>query len=210
MRVLVVDDHAVVREGLKRILARMEGSVYVGEAANATEAFKLVRESNWDCALVDIAMPGETGLELLKKLLREQPDLPVLILSMYPEEQYAVRTLRAGASGYLTKESAADQLLTAINTILRGEKYLSPRMATQIASTVSSTKAGRAPHEELSDREFMVLRLISSGATAGEIARRLSLSVKTVSTYRSRILRKLHLDNTAQLIAYAVKTGLVP
>jgi DNA-binding NarL/FixJ family response regulator len=210
MRVLVVDDHAVVREGLKRILARMEGSTYVGEASNASEALKLVRESNWDCALVDIAMPGETGLELLKKLLREQPDLPVLILSMYPEEQYAVRTLRAGAAGYLTKESAAEQLLVAIHAILRGEKYLSPRMATQIASTVSTAKGGRPPHEELSDREFMVLRLISSGATAGEIARRLSLSVKTVSTYRSRILRKLHLDNTAQLIAYAVKSGLVP
>ena len=209
MRVLVVDDHAVVREGLKRVLSRMEGAVYVGEASNAMEALKLVRESNWDCALVDIAMPGETGLELLKKLLREQPDLPVLILSMYPEEQYAVRTLRAGASGYLNKEGAAEQLLVAIHTILKGEKYLSPRMATQIASTVS-TKGGRAPHEELSDREFMVLRLISSGATAGEIARRLSLSVKTVSTYRSRILRKLHLDNTAQLIAYAVKSGLVP
>jgi len=194
---------------LKRILARMEGSVYVGEAGNAAEALKLVRESNWDCALVDIAMPGKTGLELLKELLREQPDLPVLILSMYPEEQYAVRTLRSGASGYLTKESAADQLLTAVNTILRGEKYLSPRMATQIAATIS-IKGGRVPHEELSDREFMVLRLISSGATAGEIAKRLSLSVKTVSTYRSRILRKLHLDNTAQLIAYAVKTGLVP
>ena len=209
MRVLVVDDHAVVREGLKRILARMEGAVYIGEAASAAEALKLVRDANWDCALVDIAMPGRTGLELLKELLREQPDLPVLILSMYPEEQYAVRTLRAGASGYLTKESAADQLLMAINTMLRGEKYLSPRMATQIASTVSGP-GGRAPHEDLSDREFMVLRLISSGATAGEIAKRLSLSVKTVSTYRSRILRKLHLDNTAQLIAYAVKSGLVP
>jgi len=209
MRVLVVDDHAVVREGLKRILARMEGPLYVGEAANAAEALRLVRDANWDCALVDIAMPGKTGLELLKDLLREEPDLPVLILSMYPEDQYAVRTLRAGASGYLNKESAAEQLLDAIHAILRGEKYLSPRMATQIASTVSSP-GGRAPHEDLSDREFMVLRLISYGATAGEIAKRLSLSVKTVSTYRSRILRKLHLDNTAQLIAYAVKSGLVP
>src|ERR1700751_995621 len=167
MRVLVVDDHAVVREGLKRILARLEGPLHVGEAANAAEALKLVREANWDCALIDIAMPGKTGLELLKELLHEEPDLPVLILSMYPEEQYAVRTLRAGASGYLNKESAAEQLLDAIHTILRGEKYLSPRMATQIASTVSSP-GGRAPHEDLSDREFMVLRLISSGATAGE------------------------------------------
>lgn len=209
MRILVVDDHAVVREGLKRVLARMETSVYVGEASTANEALKLVRDANWDCALVDIAMPGKTGLELLKELLREQPDLPVLILSMYPEEQYAVRTLRAGASGYLNKESAAEQLLGAIQTVLRGEKYLSPRMAAQIASTVSSP-VSRPPHEELSDREFMVLRLISSGATASDIARRLSLSVKTVSTYRSRILRKLHLDNTAQLIAYAVKSGLVP
>ena len=209
MRILVVDDHAIVREGLKRVLARMEGSTHVGEAASANEALKLVREANWDCALVDIAMPGKTGLELLKDLLREQPDLPVLILSMYPEDQYAVRTLRAGARGYLNKESAAEQLLGAIQTVLRGEKYLSPRMAAQIASTIGST-ASRPPHEELSDREFMVLRLISSGATAGDIARRLSLSVKTVSTYRSRILRKLHLDNTAQLIAYAVKSGLVP
>jgi len=209
MRILVVDDHAVVREGLKRVLARMEGSVHVGEASSAAEALKLVRDANWDCALVDIAMPGKTGLELLKDLLREQPDLPVLILSMYPEDQYAVRTLRAGACGYLNKESAAEQLLGAIQTVLRGEKYLSPRMAAQIASTISSPVA-RPPHEELSDREFMVLRLISSGATASDIARRLSLSVKTVSTYRSRILRKLHLDNTAQLIAYAVKSGLVP
>jgi len=209
MRILVVDDHAIVREGLKRVLARMEGSVYVGEASTADEALKLVREANWDCALVDIAMPGKTGLELLKDLLREQPDLPVLILSMYPEEQYAVRTLRAGARGYLNKESAAEQLLGAIETVLRGDKYLSPRMAAQIAATVGSS-VSRPPHEELSDREFMVLRLISSGATASDIARRLSLSVKTVSTYRSRILRKLHLDNTAQLIAYAVKSGLVP
>ena len=209
MRILVVDDHAVVREGLKRVLALIEGPLHVGEAASAAEALKLVRDANWDCALVDIAMPGKTGLELLKDLLREQPDLPVLILSMYPEDQYAVRTLRAGACGYLNKESAAEQLLGAIQTVLRGEKYLSPRMAAQIASTISGP-AAHPPHEELSDREFMVLRLISSGATASDIARRLSLSVKTVSTYRSRILRKLHLDNTAQLIAYAVKSGLVP
>ena len=199
----------MVAEGLKRVLALIEGPLHVGEAASAAEALKLVRDANWDCALVDIAMPGKTGLELLKDLLREQPDLPVLILSMYPEDQYAVRTLRAGACGYLNKESAAEQLLGAIQTVLRGEKYLSPRMAAQIASTISGP-AAHPPHEELSDREFMVLRLISSGATASDIARRLSLSVKTVSTYRSRILRKLHLDNTAQLIAYAVKSGLVP
>jgi len=157
--------------------------------------------------LVDIAMPGKTGLELLKELRREQPGLPVLILSMFPEEQYAVRMLRAGASGYLNKESAPEQLLAAIEAILRGEKYLSSRMAAQVAADVALER-GRPLHETLSDREFTVLRFLASGATPGDTARELSLSVKTVSTYRARILNKLHLRNNAQLVAYAVKNGL--
>ena len=207
MRVLVIDDHAVVREGLKRILAAAGKPTTVGEAADAAQAMALARQTRWDCALVDVAMPGKTGLELLKELRREQPGLPVLILSMFPEEQYAVRMLRAGASGYLNKESAPEQLLAAIEAILRGEKYLSSRMAAQVAADVALER-GRPLHETLSDREFTVLRFLASGATPGDTARELSLSVKTVSTYRARILNKLHLRNNAQLVAYAVKNGL--
>ena len=209
MKVLLVDDHAVVREGLKRILETMDERVEIGEARNAGDAIDLVRHHRFDCALVDIALPGRTGLELLKLLKKEQPTLPVLILSMYPEDQYAVRTLRAGASGYLNKESAPEQLKGAIRAIRRGEKYVSSRMAAQLASTFSPD-ATRPPHEDLSDREFMVLRLMSSGASPTDIARELALSIKTVSTYRSRVLRKLALHNNAQLIAYGIKNGLVP
>ena len=207
MRVLVVDDHAVVREGLKRILAAAGKPMRIGEAADAAQALALARQSRWDCALVDIAMPGKSGLELLKDLRRKQPGLPVLILSMFPEEQYAVRMLRAGASGYLNKESAPEQLLAAIHSVLRGEKYLSPRMAALIATGVVA-EPSRPLHETLSDREFTVLRRLAAGAKSGDIARELSLSVKTVSTYRARILAKLRLRNSAQLVAYAVKNGL--
>ena len=208
MRVLLVDDHAVVREGLKRVLAGMDESIHVGEATNAARALSLARNSDWDCALIDIALPGRTGLELLKDLQREIPKLPVVVLSMYPEEQYAVRVLRAGASGYLNKESAPEQLMTAIRAAVRGEKYLSPMMAAEIASDVG-LKRTRPPSEQLSAREFTVLRMMAAGRTSKEIASELSLSTKTVSTYRSRILRKLNLRNNAQLVAYAVKSGLV-
>ena len=208
MRVLLVDDHAIVREGLKRVLASMGDGVQVGEATNAARALHLARKAEWDCALVDIALPGMTGLELPMELRRERPQLPVLVLSMFPEEQYAVRMLRAGASAYLNKESAPEQLVAAIRTVLRGEKYLSPRMATQVASNVG-IESTRPPHETLSDREFTVMRLMASGVTPRDIAQQLSLSIKTVSTYRSRILQKLALQNNAQLIAYAVKNRLV-
>jgi two-component system invasion response regulator UvrY len=207
MRVLLVDDHAIVREGLKRVLAGMGEGVQVGEAATAARALHLVRKADWDCALVDIALPGKTGLELLKELRRERPKLPVLILSMFPEEQYAIRMLRAGASAYLNKESAPDQLVNAIRTVLRGEKYLSPQMATYIASHVGA-ESTRPAHEALSDREFTVMRLLATGVAMRDIALQLSLSIKTVSTYRSRILVKLNLKNNAQLVAYAVKNGV--
>ena len=207
MRVLLVDDHAIVREGLKRVLAGMGEGVQVGEATNAARALHLARKTEWDCALVDIALPGKTGLELLKELKRERPNLPVVVLSMFPEEQYAVRMLRSGASAYLNKESAPEQLVDAIRAVLRGEKYLSPRMATQIASRMG-VESARPPHETLSDREFTVMRMMASGVTPRDIAQQLSLSIKTVSTYRSRILQKLGLANNAQLIAYAVKNGL--
>jgi two-component system, NarL family, invasion response regulator UvrY len=208
MRVLLVDDHAIVREGLKRVLDGMGEGIQIGEASTAARALQLARKADWDCALVDIALPGKTGLELLKELRRERPSLPVLILSMFPEEQYAVRMLRAGASAYLNKESAPEQLVGAIRAVLRGEKYVSPRMATQIAADVSF-ESTRARHETLSDREFTVLRMMASGMTGKDIAREISLSNKTVSTYRSRILKKLNLKNNAQLVAYAVKNNLV-
>lgn len=208
MKVLLVDDHAVVREGLKRVLANTGETVQVGEASTVARALQLVRKADWDCVLLDIALPGRSGLELLKDLRREKPQLPVLVLSMFPEEQYAVRTLRAGASGYLNKESAPEQLLMAIRAAMRGEKYLSPKMAAQVAADLATP--GSRPHrEQLSPREFTILRLMSAGLTTTEIAKEVSLSPKTVSTYRSRVLRKLDLKNNAQLVAYAVKNGLV-
>ena len=208
MRILLVDDHAVVREGLKRVLAGMDGSLDIGEAPDAARALELARAGGWDCALVDIVLPGQTGLELVKELHRLQPKLPILVLSMFPEEQYAVRMLRAGASGYLNKESAPEQLIAAIRIVLNGGKYVSPRMAIQIATDLASTST-RARHEELSDREFTVLRMMAAGMTGKDIARKISISNKTVSTYRTRILKKLHLRNNAQLVAYAVKNNLL-
>ena len=208
MRILLVDDHAVVREGLKRVLAGMAGSLEIGEAPDAPRALELVRRSEWDCALVDIMLPGQTGLELVKELHRVQPRLPILVLSMFPEEQYAVRMLRAGASGYLNKESATEQLVSAIRIVLAGGKYVSAKMASQIATELTSASS-RSRHEELSDREFTVLRMMAAGMTGKDIARKISISNKTVSTYRTRILKKLHLRNNAQLVAYAVKNDLL-
>jgi len=208
MRILLVDDHAIVREGLKRVLAGMGGTLDVGEAPDVPKALELARSGDWDCALVDIVLPGQTGLELVKELHRLQPRLPILVLSMFPEEQYAVRMLRAGASGYLNKESAPEQLIAAIRIVLNGGKYVSPRLASQIATDLTSTSS-RSRHEELSDREFTVLRMMAAGMTGKDIARKISISNKTVSTYRTRILKKLHLRNNAQLVAYAVKNNLL-
>lgn len=207
MRVLIVDDHAVVREGIKRIVAGIDEGVVVGEAADATEACRLVRDGAWDLVLLDISLPGRTGLDLLGQLRREHPKLPVLVLSMYPEDQYAARVLRAGASGYLTKESAPEQLATAIEAVTSGGRYVSPGLAVHLANRLD--EQWRQPaHETLSDREFTVLRLLSQGRQASEIAQTLSLSVKTVSTYRSRVLKKLGLHTTAELMAYAIREGL--
>ena len=208
MRILLVDDHAVVREGLKRVLAGIGGTLDVGEAPDVPKALELARSGDWDCALVDIVLPGQTGLELVKELHRLQPRLPILVLSMFPEEQYAVRMLRAGASGYLNKESAPEQLIAAIRIVLNGGKYVSPRLASQIATDLTSTSS-RSRHEELSDREFTVLRMMAAVMTGKDIARKISISNKTVSTYRTRILKKLHLRNNAQLVAYAVKNNLL-
>ena len=207
MKVLIADDHAVVREGLKRVLAGLPEGVEVGEAGNAQEALNLARRNRWDVALLDIAMPGGNGLDLLKQLKREQPALPVLILSMYPEEQYALRVLKAGAFGYLTKESATEQLLTAIQAARRGQRYASPEMVGRLVAALDDDK-DENPQKNLSDREFEILRLIARGDGVSRIAQKLSLSVSTVGTYRARLLRKLGLRQTAELVAYAVRHGL--
>ena len=207
MRVLIADDHAVVREGLKRLLAGLPEAVEVGEAGTAHEALALARRSPWDVALLDIAMPGGTGLDLLKQLKREQPALPVLVLSMYPEEQYALRVLKAGACGYLTKESATDQLLTAVQAARRGQRYASPEIVGRLVAALAVEKE-ESPQKDLSDREFEILRRIARGDGISRIAQNLSLSVSTVGTYRARLLRKLGLRQTAELVAYAVRHGL--
>lgn len=208
MRILVVDDHAVVREGIHRILARLPTAVEMGEAANAAEALHLVRTQSWDAVLLDIALPGRSGLDVLKQLVRVEGAPPALVLSNFPEDQYAVRLLRAGAMGYLNKEAAPDQLLTAVRTVTAGQRYISTRLAADLAASLGADW-NRPRHTTLSDREFMVLRLLAAGHTISEIARQAALSVKTVSTYRSRILEKLGLNNTAELISYAVKNNMV-
>jgi two-component system, NarL family, invasion response regulator UvrY len=207
MRILIADDHAVVREGLKRVLSGMPEAVEVGEAGSAHEALTLARRTRWDVALLDIAMPGGNGLDLLKQLKREQPSLPVLILSMYPEEQYALRVLKAGALGYLTKESATEQLVAAVQAARRGQRYASPEIVGHLVNALAVEK-DESPQKTLSDREFEILRLIAQGLGVSRIAQRLSLSVSTVGTYRARLLRKLGLRQTAELIAYAVRHGL--
>ncbi|HEY9282754.1 MAG TPA: response regulator transcription factor [Pyrinomonadaceae bacterium] len=208
MRVLIADDHPVVRRGLRQLLADEYRSLTVGEAQDAGEALKLAREQGWDIIILDISMPGRSGLEVLRELKRERPKVPVLILTSHPEEQYAVRVLRAGASGYMTKESAAEYLIEAVKKVLEGGRYVSPKLAELLASSVEIDRE-KPPHESLSDREYNVLCLIASGKTVGEVAEELSLSVKTVSTYRARILGKMGMRTNAELTHYALKNGLV-
>lgn len=208
MNILVVDDHAVVREGLKRILSELPEAQRIGEAASGAEAIAIVRMEHWDVVLLDINMPGKSGLEVLKILKTEKPSLPVLILSIYPEDQYEMRVLSAGASGYLTKETAPEQLVAAVRRVAKGRKWISATTAERLAGETEETR-GRPLHEKLSDREFDVLRLIASGKTVSQIAQQLHLSVKTVSSHRSRILRKMGMQNNAELANYGIKNGLV-
>jgi len=208
MRVLICDDHPIVRKGLRDILEQEGTPVTIGEVASAEEALELARKKTWDTVVLDITMPGRSGLELLKDLKRERPNVPVLVLSVHPAEQYAVRVLRAGASGYLTKESAPEELLTAVRRIVRGGRYVSPSVAETLAADLGRP-ADELPHQGLSDREFEIMRLLGSGKRVSEIAAELHLSVKTVSTYRARVLTKLNARTTAQIMRYAIKHGLV-
>jgi DNA-binding NarL/FixJ family response regulator len=207
MKILLADDHAVVRHGLKQILTDEFKRATFGEARNTREALDLVWKQDWDVVVLDITMPGRSGLDALREIKKSKPRLPVLVLSMHPENQFAVRVLKAGASGYMTKESAPDELVGAVKKVLAGGRYVSTALAETLAASLSNNQ--RAPQEKLSDREYQVLRLIASGKMATEIARELSLSVKTISTYRTRILEKMGMKNNAELMHYAIQHRLV-
>ena len=208
LKILIADDHPVFRRGLKQIIDDTSDMTVSDEAINGWEVLSKVRASNYDVVLLDISMPGKDGLEVLAQLKHEKPQLPVLMLSMYPEEQFAVRALRAGASGYLTKESAPDELVGAIRKVSAGGKYVSSALAEELALDLQ--RGDKQPlHETLSDREYRVMCLIASGKTATEIARELSLSVKTISTYRHRILDKMKMKNSAELTHYTMSRRLV-
>ena len=198
----------MVRQGLKLILADQFKRAEFGEARNAQEALNRVWKEKWDVVILDITMPGRNGLEVLKEIKRSRPKLPVLVLSMHPEDQFAVRLLKAGAAGYLTKESAGEEIVGAIIKVTSGGRYISPSLAERMASYLDMD-VRKAPHERLSDREFLVLRMIASGKAVSQIAKELSLSVATVSTYRARILEKMDLKNNAQLTHYAIQKSLV-
>jgi len=208
IRVMIADDHAIVRQGLRQILSDTEDLEVAGEACNGVEALHLSRQGEWDVVLMDVSMPDRNGIDALKLIKKEQPRLPVLILSMYPEDQYAIRALKAGAAGYLTKQSAPDLLVTAIRQVASGKKYVSPELAMELAEAISED-TDRPLHEKLSDREYQTLCMIASGKTLTQIAEELNLSVKTVSVYRARLLEKMRLRNNAELTHYGLKYGLV-
>jgi len=208
LRILIADDHAIVRTGLKQILQEEFPSASIDEAKDAEEMIQKVMKQEWDLVISDLSMPGRSGLEALNQIHLEFPKLPVLILSIHPEEQYATRILKAGAAGYLNKETATEELTTAVRRILQGRKYITPSIAELLASNIM-VENNAAPHEILSDREFEVLKLLGSGKSVSEIASSLFLSVTTVSTYRARILTKMHMKTNADLTVYSIEHKLI-
>ncbi len=207
INIVIADDHALIREGLKKILKSEPDLNLVAEAKNAAELFQELKTSDVDLVLLDISMPGESGLDALKELRQSYPQVRTLILSVHPEHRFAVRALRAGASGYITKETAVEELVQAIRKIVAGGKYVSASLAEQL---VAELETGDKPrHESLSDREFEVLRMIAAGKTRNEIAEELALSISTVNTYRQRILEKMNMENNAELTRYAIEHGLI-
>jgi two-component system, NarL family, invasion response regulator UvrY len=207
-RILLVDDHPIVRQGIRQVLSDAFEPAHVGEAANAEEGLSEVRSTEWDVMVLDITLPRMSGLDLLKDLKRERPMLPVLILSMHPADQFARRAINAGASGYLTKDSAPTELVKAVSEVMAGRRYLNSAAIEELMAH-HQPEHGRRPHEALSDREYQVLRMIASGLTVSQVAARLTLSVKTVSTYRARVLEKMSMKTTAELMHYGIQHGLV-
>ena len=208
IKILIADDHPIVRQGLRQILSDISDMEIAGEAVNAQETLDQVRVGGWDVLVLDITMPDRSGFDILKELKHEQPDLPVLVLSIHGEEQFAVRVLKAGASGYLTKENAPAELIKAIRKVVDGGKYISRSLAETLAFNLD-VASGRPPHEALSNREFQVMQMMASGKTLTEISEELLLSAKTVSTYRTRLLEKMNLTTNAEIIRYAIENGLI-
>jgi two-component system invasion response regulator UvrY len=207
-KVLIVDDHPIVRDGLKQVLGRAEEIIVAGEADSADDALAQVRREDWDLLILDVSLPGRSGFDLLHDLRRVKPDLPVLVLSMHAEEEFAVRAIRAGASGYLRKDCSSTDLVSAIEVILEGRKFITASVALQLAEEIGHD-GDRPLHERLSDRELEVLTLIASGKSTKEIAAMLSVGKSTVSTYRTRIMEKLKLHSNAEITRYGIRSGLV-
>lgn len=208
MRILCVDDHAIFRQGVKQILAQYDRMAKIGEAATAAAAMQLARESRWDLVILDLSLPDRSGLQVLTDLKREQPELPVIVLSMHAEDEYAIRALRIGASGYITKESAPEELVAALQKVMRGGRYMTPTLAEKIAFSYASPATAEKLHHTLSERELEVLQLIGAGKSLKEIAAMLSLSVKSVGTYRARVLEKMAMSTNADLIRYVIEHNL--
>lgn len=208
LNILIADDFPLFRRGVRDLLINGLGAVTVGECGNVHDLLELVRHKKWDIVILDIGMPGTTGTEALKQVKQQCPKLPVVVLSMHPEDQYAVRMFRAGASAYLMKASAPEELVTAVKKVLAGGQHVSPSLGEKLVYLLHKG-AEQKPHELLSDREYEVMRLLASGKTVSEIAESLHLGTTTVSTYRARILEKLHLKNNAELMRYAIQHGIV-
>ncbi|MDB6111336.1 MAG: LuxR family transcriptional regulator [Pedosphaera sp.] len=208
IRILIADDHAILRKGLIDTLKEDLGEVQFGEAENARQAIEQIHKGKWDLALVDIDMAGQSGLEALKEIRKSNPKLPVLIISMYPEAEFAVRAMKDGASGYVTKQSAPEELIVAVKKVLGGGRYVSPALAERLVNQLQRP-AEQLPHERLSDRELQVLRMIATGRTQKEIAFELSLSIKTVSTYHARICEKMGMHSDVELARYALRNKVV-
>jgi len=208
IRILIADDHSIVRQGLERILQKEFPAAVVEEAASGEEMLKMVIKADWDLVISDLSMPGKSGLEVLQHIKEFNPKLPVLILSIYPEEQYALRVLKAGASGYLNKAMAPEELIVAVHRVLSGKKYITPSIAEQLAENFDHFN-NKLPHEYLSDREFEVMKLLAAGNSLTDISSRLSISSSTVSTYRARILEKMKLKSNADLTSYVINNHLL-
>ena len=207
MNILIVDDHAIVRQGLRQILMESDSTIFIKEADCGSDAIRQVREGEWSVVVLDISLPDRNGIDILKQIKKEYPKIPVLMLSMHEEGLYAIRALKAGASGYITKQSAPAELMAAIHQVARGRKYLTATLAEAMADSLG-TDYERPPHETLSDREYQTLCLIASGKGLTDVAEEMRLSVKTVSVYRARLLEKMKLKNNAELTHYAIKNGL--